>query len=80
MVGGAVTTTLWTFGASSSLRCGGAFSNAVGRKKMGVLELLLLVSSGWRRAGGSGEPFRVSGRMVAGLALLLVDGDRSCRI
>ena len=80
MVGGMVTTTLWTFAASSSLRRGSVFSNAVGRKKMGMLELVLLVLWGWRRARGFGELYWECGPTVADLALLLADGDRSCRI
>ena len=47
---------------------------------MDGLELLLLVFSGWRRAGGFGEPCRGCGPTVADLALLLVVGDRSCWI
>ena len=77
MVAGVVTAPLWTFVASSSLRRGGVFSSAVVRKEMDVLELVLLVFWGWRRAGGFGEPFWVCGPMVADLALLLADGDRS---
>ena len=52
---GAAVTLLWTFGAPSWLRRGGVFSGVVGKKELGVLELVLLVFWGWRRAGGSGE-------------------------
>ena len=80
MAGGAVTTTLWTSAASSSLRRGGVFSSAVAKKRMDVLELMLLVLRGWQRDGVSGEPYSVCGLTVADLVLLLADGDRSCGI
>ena len=75
-----MTTPLWTFGAPSSPRRGGVFSGAVGMKEMGVLELMLLVFWGWRRAGGFGGPYWECGPTVADLALLLADGGRSCWI
>ena len=45
-----------------------------------MLEPVLLVFSGWRQAGGSGELCQGCGPSVAVLVLLFADGDRSCGI
>ena len=80
MVAGVVTAPPWTFVAPSSPRRGGVFSGAVELKEKGLMELVLPVDRGWRRAGGIFGPCRECGPTVADLALFLAGGDWSLRI